>query len=223
MKPKKIGSEKMQNDGIQKIVENVLKEIMQQQEEEQRIDAFQVEASGRHVHLTEEDGRTLFGKAGLTPVKDLSQPGQYLAEEKVTLIGPKGVMTGVAVLGPYRSKNQVEVSRTDARTLGVGGEIRDSGDLNDVEDILIAVGGKCIEAKSSVIVAKRHIHMQPEDAKVLKVEDGVCVQVKVTGERPLIFDDVLVRVSPLYQLSMHLDYDEANAVGLTPNSIGKIV
>lgn len=213
----------MKSEDIRKLVETIVEQILGQTGLSKTVDSFQVEASGRHVHLSQEDAMTLFGKSELTQVKELSQPGQYLCKEKVTLIGPKGVISGVAVLGPCRSKTQVEVSRTDARALGLRGLIRDSGDLEGAEDIVISAGGKCLEAKGTVIAAKRHIHMRPEEAKALQVTDKDIVMVKVTGERPLVFDDVLVRVKDSYRLSMHIDYDEANAVGLTKDSVGKII
>lgn len=213
----------MKTEEIKRLTETIVEQILGQSTLQEKIEIFPVEASGRHVHLSEDDAIKLFGKKDLTPVKALSQPGQYLCEEKVMLIGPKGVLSIVAVLGPCRSKTQVEVSRTDARTLGLKGIIRDSGDLDGAESIVISAGGKCVEANYSVIAAKRHIHMRPSEAKALDVQDNETVRVKVTGERPLIFEDVLVRVKDSYRLSMHIDYDEANAVGLTKTSVGEII
>jgi propanediol utilization protein len=213
----------MKTEDIKRLVETIVEQILGQGMTAEKIDTFPVEASGRHVHLSEDDALKLFGTKELTQVKELSQPGQFLCAEKVMLVGPKVVLTGVAVLGPCRTSTQVEVSRTDARTLGLRGIIRDSGDLHDSESIVISAGGACVEAKHSVIAAKRHIHMRPSEARALEVKDKDIVSVKVTGERPLIFEDVLVRVKDSYRLSMHIDYDEANAVGLTKTSTGKII
>lgn len=182
-----------------------------------------VEASGRHIHLSKEDAIKLFGTDRLTPDKELSQPGQYLCKEKVRLIGPKGDFKEVAVLGPVRDKTQVEISITDARALGVKSIVRDSGDTNDCPSIWIQGKYGLIEGKSSVIIARRHIHMTPEDADIFNLKDKDEVSVRVYGERKLVFEDVLVRVNPRFSLSMHIDYDEANAVGLSKESYGEIL
>ena len=200
---------------INKIIDEVMKRI-------ECSEKIRIEASGRHVHLSEEDCMALFGTKELTPVRDLSQPGQYLCKEKVRLVGTKGIFQDVAVLGPCRKNTQVEISMTDARALGVTTQIRDSGDTNDVADIWIGVNEKLIHAKSSVIIPYRHLHMTPEDAKRFCLSDKDQVAVKVYGTRPLIFENVLVRVHKDFSLSMHIDYDEANAVGLTKTSYGEI-
>lgn len=184
---------------------------------------IRVEASGRHVHLSREDALTLFGKTELTVQRELSQPGQYLYLEKVNLIGAKGMIKDVAILGPCRGKTQVELSMTDLRTLGIQPVIRNSGELENTEDVVIMAESQVVMAKSAVIVAKRHLHMTPEDAARMSVSEGQLVAVRVFGSRQLIFEEVLVRVSQKYSLSLHLDYDEANAVGLEKNSYGEIV
>lgn len=169
--------------------------------------------SNRHVHLSKEDLEALFGEGyELTPIKDLGQPGQYAAQECVTIVGPKGAIEKVRVLGPVRSKTQVEISRTDAFKLGLNPPVRDSGDLDGTPGIVI-VGPKGAVIKSEgVILAKRHIHMTPQDAETYGVKDKDIVKVLVDqGDRKLIFDDVLVRVSPKYALEFHVDTDEGNA------------
>lgn len=216
-----LGGEEMDSTLVQDIVGQVMKALDELKENSQVIP---VEASARHVHLSQKDIDKLFG-AGYKMIKkkDLSQPGQYQCEERVTLIGPRGVIKGVAVLGPPRSKTQVEISKTDARTLGVSAPIRESGQLIGSASMVIATEGGVVESKESTIVAKRHIHMKPEEANRLAVRDQQIVAVKVTGDRPLVFHDVVVRVHEQYQLSMHIDYDEANAVGYQTGAIGEIL
>ncbi|MCG8485618.1 MAG: phosphate propanoyltransferase [Clostridia bacterium] len=182
-----------------------------------------VEASGRHIHLSKEDAITLFGTTQLTIQRELSQPGQYLYKEKAMLMGPKGILKDVAILGPCRGKTQVELSITDARSIGVKPVVKDSGDLNGASDIIIAANGKVVEGHGTTIIARRHLHMRPEDALTFEVSDGEIVAVRVYGSRQTVFEEVLVRVSPSYSLSLHLDYDEANAVGLLKDSRGEIV
>lgn len=203
------------------IIELIVTKVLAQLKAESK--QFRVEASGRHVHLSKEDALKLFGTEELTPVKELSQPGQFLCKEKVRIIGPKGEFKDVAVLGPCRGKTQVEVSMTDARMLGVPAVVRDSGDTANCPSVWIQNAGCMIEAPSSTIVASRHIHMTPQDADKYSVKDGDKVSVRVHGTRKLIFEDVLIRVNPRYALSMHIDYDEANAVGLNKESYGEMV
>ncbi len=193
---------------------------------------FIVETSARHVHLTQETVEVLFGKGHeLTPRKYLSQPGQYASTDKVTVLGynkkdPNGPRPSAAfsILGPVRNANQVEVSFTDARTLGLTAPVRESGD--------IAGSGKCtikgpcgeVDLEEGVIVAKRHIHMTPEDAANFGVENGQIVSVKVTGTgRETVFGDVVIRVSKSYALAMHIDTDECNAAAAFGEIWGTIV
>ena len=183
---------------------------------------FLVETSARHVHLSQEHLEILFG-AGyeLTKKKDLSQPGQYACEERVTIVGGKKEMPGVSILGPVRKATQVELSLTDARSIGVAAPVRESGD--------IAGSGACkiigpkgeIEITEGVIAAKRHIHATPADAEALGVENGQIVNVKIG--RSLVFGDVVVRVSDTYALAMHIDTDESNAAGCGREVYGEIV
>ncbi len=184
-----------------------------------------VETSARHVHVSEADLETLFG-AGyeLTKKKDLSQPGQFACEERVQVIGAKGSFPAVSILGPTRPATQVELSASDARSIGVVAPCRESGD--------VAGSGACklvgpkgeVELNEGVIVAKRHIHATPADAEKYGLEDKQIVGVKVESDgRALVFGDVIVRVSPSYALAMHIDTDESNAAFATPGMMGEIV
>lgn len=184
-----------------------------------------VETSARHVHVTEETLEILFGKGyQLTKKKDLSQPGQFACEERVQVIGPKNSFPAVSILGPTRPADQVELSASDARSIGVAAPVRESGD--------IAGSGACklvgpkgeVELKEGVIVAKRHIHMTPEDAENYGIKDKQVVSVKIDSpERSLVFGDVVVRVSPKFKLAMHIDTDESNAVMAGRDATGVIV
>lgn len=186
---------------------------------------FIVETSARHVHLTESDFKVLFGnEATLTIKKNLSQPGQYACEERVNIVGPKKEILGVSILGPFRSASQVELSATDARSIGLPIVIKESGDLKGTPGCKIVGPKGSLELHEGVIVAKRHIHATNEDAKELGVKDKDIVNVKIkTPERSLIFGDVVVRVSDAYALAMHIDTDEANASGMVPGIMGEIV
>ena len=182
-----------------------------------------VEASARHVHLTEKDIEILFGKGyKLTPVKKLTQVGQFACKERVTLIGPKNIYRNVAILGPARKETQVELSLTDARFLGVNAPVRMSGDLRDAADIIIATDKESIAAKGCAIVAQNHIHMTPDQAKQWCFTDGEEVSVKMSTARPLTFDGVVVRVSETAGLAMHIDFDEANACLFKDGDMGLI-
>lgn len=184
-----------------------------------------VEVSARHIHLSRKDMDILFGEGSeLHPIKDLSQPGQYASDEKVKLVGPKSAST-VRVLGPLRKETQVELSLTDARSLGVKAMIRESGDLEGTTGGLKLVG-PCgeIDLEKGVIAAKRHIHMTPADAANYGVENGQIVAVKVvTDGRTTVFGDTVIRVSESYSLAMHIDTDEANAAGIAGTAAGEIV
>ena len=186
---------------------------------------FIVETSARHVHLTESDFKILFGnEATLTVKKNLSQPGQYACEERVSIVGPKKEISGVSILGPFRSASQVELSATDARSIGLPIVIKESGDLRGTPGCKIVGPKGSLELQEGVIVAKRHINATSEDAKKLGVKDKDIVSVKInTPERSLIFGDVVVRVSDSYALAMHIDTDEANASGMVLGVMGEIV
>lgn len=183
---------------------------------------IELEASGRHVHVTKEQALALFGHP-LTPKRPLSQPGQYLANERVTVIGPKGEFQNVAVLGPERKAGQVELSMTDARSLGISAPVRQSGDVADTPGATLRGEQGEVTLPQGVIVAKRHIHMTPEDAQKMGVADKQIVKLQTYTARPLIFDDVVVRVSRDFQTYVHLDYDEANACGFQTGDLGRIL
>lgn len=187
---------------------------------------IEVEASGRHIHLSKADVEQLFGDDyHLVQVKPLSQPGQFVCKERLILSGPKGVIENVVVLGPERKNSQVEVSFTDANILGMKPPVRLSGDIELSPGITIINpdNGRKIQLKEGLIVAKRHIHMTPEAGKKFQVNDGEVVKVKIFGNRPLIFDDVDVRVSDKYSTYIHIDYDEANACGYQKGTMGMIL
>ncbi|HVJ48230.1 phosphate propanoyltransferase [Desulfitobacterium sp.] len=171
--------------------------------------------SNRHIHLSPEDLETLFG-AGykLTPTKDLSQPGQFATAEQVTLVGPKGSMEGVRILGPVRKATQIELAATDTFKLGVKPPVRDSGDLRGTPGLEVVGPKGKIQLEHGTVIAARHIHMTPEDAKKYNLKDGDHVKVAVDGPRAGVFERVLIRVSPNYALDMHVDTDEGNAFGL---------
>ena len=186
---------------------------------------FIVETSARHVHVTQKDLETLFG-AGyqLTPKKYLSQPGQFASEERVDVVGPKKTLSRVSILGPVRPETQIELSLTDARSIGVAAPIRESGDVAGSGACKLVGPAGEVEVAEGVIAAKRHIHMTPEDAAEYGVEDKQVVSVKVdTEDRSLIFGDVVVRVSPKYALAMHIDTDESNAACAGNGTMGEII
>jgi putative phosphotransacetylase len=174
-----------------------------------------IEVSARHVHLSKEDLYTLFGNGYiLTKRNDLSQPGQFAAEETVILVGPKDKIEKVRILGPPRNYTQVEISKTDGYKLGISAPIRDSGDLeNSAKGILLGPQGK-VELSEGIIYAWRHIHSSVDDAQELGLKDKDIVSVKIEGERALTFGNVLVRVDPNFKLAFHIDTDEANAAGV---------
>ena len=186
---------------------------------------FMVETSARHVHVSQEALETLFGKGyALNVKKMLSQPGQYASAERVDVVGPKKTLTGVSILGPVRPACQVEISLTDARTIGVAAPVRESGDIAGTPGCKLV--GPCgeVELTEGVIAAKRHIHMTPADAEEYGVKDKDVVSVKIdTDGRSLIFGDVVVRVSEKFALAMHIDTDESNAGCVAPGTMGEVI
>ena len=184
-----------------------------------------VETSARHVHLTQEHIEALFGKgATLTHKKDLSQPGQFACEERVTVVGPKKSIPNVIILGPARKATQVEVSFTDTRTLGVSAPVRESGDVAGSPGIKLVGPAGEVDIAEGVIVAKRHIHFTPEDAAEYGVSDKEIVKLKIeSNDRTTVFDDVVVRVNPNFAAAVHLDTDEANAACAFGECYGEIV
>lgn len=177
---------------------------------------IKLEVSARHVHLTQEHVNILFGEGyQLTPKKELSQPGQFACEERVTVVGPKKTFENVAVLGPVRKESQVEFAKSDCFALGIMGAIRESGDLEGTPGVEIKTEKGSVMLNKGLIIAKRHIHMTPEDAEEFGVQDKEIVNVKVESEeRPLTFGEVVIRVSPKFSLAMHIDTDEGNAVNI---------
>lgn len=186
---------------------------------------FMVETSARHVHLSPADLATLFGEGyKLTWKKDLSQPGQFACEERVTVIGPKKELKGVSVLGPERKQTQVELSMTDARSIGIAAPIRESGDLAGSGACKIVGPKGEIEISEGVIVAKRHIHFTPAEAEAAGVVDKEIVSVKIdSADRSTVFGDVVVRVNPNFAGAMHIDTDEANAACAFGLCYGEII
>ena len=181
-----------------------------------------LEASGRHVHVTKEQALKLFGH-DLTEKRPLSQPGQYLCNERVTVEGPKGKFQNVAVLGPARKEAQVEISLTDGRTLGITPPVRLSGDVKNTPGVRLVGPNGQVELENGVIAAKRHIHMSPQDAKNFGVTDGQEVSLKTYTSRQLVFEKVPVRVRPDFASFAHLDNDEANACGMKDGDLGRIL
>ena len=181
-----------------------------------------LEASGRHVHVTARQAMALFGHK-LTPERPLSQPGQYLAKERVTVVGPKGEFRNVAVLGPERKEAQVEISLTDGRTLGIQPPVRLSGDVKNSPGCTLVGPAGSVELDQGVICAQRHIHLTPEDGKRFGVADRQMVRLQTFTERPAIFEDVVVRINADFAAAVHLDYDEANACGFKKGDFGRIL
>lgn len=201
----------MEKQELQDLVDTVVSRVF-----------VEMEASGRHVHVTAAQAQTLFGHP-LTPERPLSQPGQYLAKERVDLIGPKGTFRNVAVLGPERKEGQVEISLTDARTLGITPPIRLSGDVAGSPGITLEGERGRVELRQGVIAAQRHVHLTPEDAARFGVKNGQNVHLQTYTARPTVFGEVAVRVSPEFASYVHLDYDEANACGFRKGDLGRIL
>ena len=203
------------------LLNSIIDEVVKRVRDEAFID---VEASGRHVHLSEEDVERLFGIGyKLTKTKDLSQPGQFACKERVTIKGPKGSIKNVVVLGPTREESQVEVSLTDSLALGIKPPIKISGEILNTPGVTVESDRATVNLTKGLIAAKRHIHLSREDAKKFEVKNNDLVKVKVFGERPLIFDDVVIRVSEKYKTFMHIDYDEANACGFKRGTFARII
>lgn len=201
----------MQKQTLQALTDAILKQAF-----------LPLEASGRHVHVTQAQALALFGH-DLTPQRPLSQPGQFLAQERVTLIGPKGAFHNVAVLGPARKEAQAEISLTDGKALGVDPPIRLSGDIKDTPPF--ALVGECgrIDLPKGLIVAQRHIHLTPADGQKFHVTDGQVVRLETYTRRPCIWEDVVIRIHPAFAPAVHLDYDEANACGFRAGDWGRIL
>ena len=201
----------MEQENLQTLVDSVLRGLF-----------VELEASGRHVHLTADQSRALFGHE-LTPKRPLSQPGQFLANERLTVVGPKGQLENVAVLGPERKEAQVEISLTDARTLGVNVPVRLSGDVSGTPGVTLVTQRGQVQLRQGCMAAQRHIHLTPEDAARFGVKDRQTVKLKTFTARPVTFEDVAVRVSKDFASYVHLDYDEANSCGFRPGDLGRIL
>jgi len=184
-----------------------------------------IEGSGRHIHITKECLEALFGAGYELEVKKyLSQPGEFASTAKVDVVGPKGTLKGVSILGPCRKFTQVELSFTDARILGINPPIRESGNIEGSAPVTLVGPEGTVELKEGAIVAKRHLHITPKDAEEFGIQDREIVQIKVGGERALIFDEVVARVSENYATAVHLDYDEVNAAALFgDNAVGTVL
>lgn len=199
------------------VVDIILKEL-------QKAGVLVVEVSARHVHLSADDLETLFGKgAKLTPKRELSQPGQYLSEERITVIGPKGKKERTAILGPVRSETQVELSRTDCAELGIKAPLRESGNVKGSGAVTLVGPAGELQLSQGVIVAHNHIHLTPEDALIMGVKDEQRVGVEVLTDRSLVFKDVVIRVSERFRSRMHIDFDEANAAMVDGFTLGRII
>lgn len=201
----------MQEQQLRELVESVVSRLF-----------VELEASGRHVHVTAEQAQALFGHS-LTPERPLSQPGQYLAKERVTLTGLKGEFRNVAVLGPERKEGQVEISLTDGRVLGIDPPIRLSGDVQGSPGITLTGERGSVRLSQGVIAAQRHVHLTPEDAARFGVKNGQTVRLQTYTARPTVYGDVAVRVSPDFASYVHLDYDEANACGFRKGDLGRLL
>lgn len=180
--------------------------------------------SNKHLHLSQEDLEKLFGQGyELTPIKDLKQPGQYASDEKVDIVGPKGTLKGIRILGPTRPETQVELAMTDARNIGIDAPIRESGVLDGSPGIKLVGPKGEVTIDKGTIIALRHIHLSSKQAEEANVTDKELVDVKTTGTRPIVFEDVLIRAGDKYEREFHLDTDEANAAGLKNNDLGEII
>lgn len=213
----------MNRQQIQEIILRVLAECGDQMTGRELPLDFPVEVSAKHVHLTKEAVGQLFGAgATLTPKRPLSQPGQFLSEERVTLVTPKGRIENVAVLGPEREEVQTELSLTDCRALGIDAPVCMSGDLAGAGDVYIIGPKGMIFAKESVIIAQAHIHITPQEAGEIGITDGQRVSVTIGGERKITLENVICRVSSQAALAMHIDFDEANACMLPRNATARM-
>ncbi len=215
----------MQENLVQKIVEEVLQQVLKNQSSPPPHDGkIPIGVSARHVHLAQAEVEQLFGENyQLTPKFELSQPGQFAAEETVVIAGPKGSIERVRILGPARSLSQVEVSWTDAMKLGLKPPLRISGDIQGSSPVTLIGPKGSVVLKEGLIIAQAHIHMSPADSARFQVVDGQSVQIKVEGIRPIILSNVVIRVSERYRLEMHIDTDEANAGLIQQGTLAEIV
>lgn len=214
----------MQENLVQKIVEEVLQQVLKNQSSPPHDGKIPIGVSARHVHLAQAEVEQLFGENyQLTPKFELSQPGQFAAEETVVIAGPKGSIERVRILGPARSLSQVEVSWTDAMKLGLKPPLRISGDIHGSSPVTLIGPKGSVVLNEGLIIAQAHIHMSPADSARFQVVDGQSVQIKVEGIRPIILSNVVIRVSERYRLEMHIDTDEANAGLIQQGTLAEIM
>lgn len=219
---KKGVSEGLEEKDLVHLIKEATAKVLEQQSTQ--VKGVPIAASNRHVHLSSEHLSRLFGKNyELKKLKDLSQPGQFAAKETVTLIGPKGKIEKVRILGPSRGDTQVEISLNDGYSLGTKPPIKNSGDIEGTPPVTIQGPRGQVKIDQGLICAARHIHMHPNDAKNFQVENGQHVKIKVDGPRGLTFDNVLIRVSDRYRLEMHIDIDEANAAQISNGQLGTLI
>ncbi|WP_285396743.1 phosphate propanoyltransferase [Lysinibacillus sp. fls2-241-R2A-57] len=214
----------MQENLVQKIVEEVLQQVLKNQPSPQHDGKIPIGVSARHVHLAQAEVEKLFGENyQLTPKFELSQPGQFAAEETVVIAGPKGSIERVRILGPARSLSQVEISWTDAMKIGAKPPLRVSGDIKGSSPVTLIGPKGSVVLNEGLIIAQAHIHMSPADSARFQVADGQSVQIKVEGIRPIILSNVMIRVSERYRLEMHIDTDEANAGLIQQGTFAEII
>jgi len=214
----------MQENLVQKIVEEVLQQVLKNQPSSQYDGKIPIGVSARHVHLAQAEVEQLFGENyQLTPKFELSQPGQFAAEETVVIAGPKGSIERVRILGPARSLSQVEISWTDAMKLGMKPPLRVSGDIKGSSPVTLIGPKGSVVLHEGLIIAQAHIHMSPIDSARFQVTDGQSVQIKIEGIRPIILSNVIIRVSERYRLEMHIDTDEANAGLIQQGAVAEII
>lgn len=212
------------SSNIDLVVQKVVKAIEEKINTSKNKNTIPLEASGRHIHLSKQHVDLLFGKDyELKFNRELSQPGQYLCKEKLTLIGSKGKIKNVAILGPVRNNTQVEISNTDARILGINAPVRESGDISNSSPIIIESDKATLSLQEGTIVAKRHIHITPEDAERFNITDRELVGLQILSDRSTIFGDVVVRVSKNFKTSAHIDYDEANSCSFMKGIEARII
>jgi putative phosphotransacetylase len=211
----------MDQKAIQLIVEEVVSRLTETTSAKLSIP---MAVSARHCHLSQSDLETLFGEGyELTKKLDLSQPGQFAANESIMIVGPRGSIDNVRILGPARNITQVEVSQTDSFKLGLRPPLRESGDILGSDPITLVGPKGSLYKKEGLIIAQAHIHMTPDDALAFGVKNGEYVKIEVNGDRPVTLGKVLIRVSPRYKLEMHVDTDEANAGFISRKTVGKLV
>ncbi|MCM3089879.1 MULTISPECIES: phosphate propanoyltransferase [unclassified Cytobacillus] len=211
----------MNEQALQSIVEEIVSKLKDSSIQDHSIP---MAVSARHCHVSQKDLEILFGTGyQLTKKADLSQPGQFAANETITIAGPRGSLEKVRILGPARNMTQVEVSRTDSFKLGLKPPLRESGNIEGSSPVTLIGPKGSLYKKEGLIIAQAHIHMNPEDAEAFGVKNGEYVKVEIEGERPISFEKVLIRISPRYRLEMHIDTDEANAGLIAGKTAGRLV